>query len=153
MVSFTGFFEDYIFAWWNIWVFHNSSSFALIYFLMQMAELHCDTPLVLIDTPLNILPSFILFYIWAERCHLCFEGQYSISKILRVAWTSSVEVGLVCCCALTKHKRFVLKRMFLFTSRHKTIFIWVGVSFLPCPRLTLGQFSSVGLNLDHNPKC
>jgi hypothetical protein len=31
---FKGFFEHYVFAWWNIWVFHNSFSFALRYFLM-----------------------------------------------------------------------------------------------------------------------
>ncbi len=54
------------------------------------------------------------------------------------------------CCALTKHKRFVLKRMFFLTTRHNIIFIWVGVSFLPCPSLNLGQLPSVGLNLDHN---
>jgi hypothetical protein len=80
------------------------------------------------------------------------KANIVLVKILRVAWTSSVEVGLVCFCALTKHKRFVLKRMFfLITPMHKIIFIWVDVSFLPCPRLTLGQLPpSVGLNLDHN---
>jgi hypothetical protein len=33
LVSFRGFFEDYICAWWNILSFHDSS-FALRYFLM-----------------------------------------------------------------------------------------------------------------------
>ncbi len=44
---FRGFFlEDYIFAWWNIWV-SLILLFAFRYFLMEMARPHCDTPLVL----------------------------------------------------------------------------------------------------------
>ncbi len=33
LVSFRGFFEDHIFAWWNVLSFDNSS-FALRYFIM-----------------------------------------------------------------------------------------------------------------------
>jgi hypothetical protein len=39
------FFEDYVFAWWNIWIF-IILLFALRYFLMLMARPQCDTPLV-----------------------------------------------------------------------------------------------------------
>jgi hypothetical protein len=41
LVSFRGFcfFKGYIFAWWNIWV-SISLSFALTYFLMEMAKAH-----------------------------------------------------------------------------------------------------------------
>jgi hypothetical protein len=38
LVSFRGFFWRLCFAWWNIWVLHTSSSFALRYFLMWMAR-------------------------------------------------------------------------------------------------------------------
>jgi hypothetical protein len=34
LVSFRGFFEDYVFAWWKYLSFHDSSSSALRYFLM-----------------------------------------------------------------------------------------------------------------------
>ncbi len=43
LVSFRGFFENYIFAWWNIWSFHNSSFFAYRYFLKWLARPQCVT--------------------------------------------------------------------------------------------------------------
>jgi len=45
LVSFRGFFEDYIFCMVKYLSFHNSS-FALRYILMEMARPQCDTPLV-----------------------------------------------------------------------------------------------------------
>ncbi len=45
--------------------FHNSSSFALTYFLMWMARPQCDTPLVLcIWTPRNAF--FMCAFLWGE---------------------------------------------------------------------------------------
>ncbi|CAK9267289.1 unnamed protein product [Sphagnum jensenii] len=53
--------------------------------------------------PLDILRSFLLYYIWAERCRHQFDGVHSVSNILRLAWTSTVEVDMASWCALNKH--------------------------------------------------
>jgi len=43
---------------------------------------------------LDILPSFILYFLWSERCRKHFNNQYSSRKILQLAWVATVEVGM-----------------------------------------------------------
>ncbi len=72
LVSFRGiFWENYIFAWWNIWVFPNSS-FALRHtlFNVQMARSQCDTPpCCLLFIPLQNDPPRLIIH--AQGCYYC----------------------------------------------------------------------------------
>ncbi len=43
---------------------------------------------------LDILCSFILYFLWLERCRKHFDNQYSSRKILPQAWVATVEVGM-----------------------------------------------------------
>ncbi len=43
---------------------------------------------------LDILRSFILYFLWTERCQKHFDNQYSSRKILQQAWVATVEVGM-----------------------------------------------------------
>jgi len=55
--------------------------------------------------PLDILHGFFNFFnIWAEQCHLQIEGDYFSTKIVRQAWTSTVEVGMASGHAMLKHR-------------------------------------------------
>ncbi len=47
-----------------------------------------------IRQPLDILSSFILYFLWTERCRKHFDNQYSSRKILQQAWVATVEVGM-----------------------------------------------------------
>jgi hypothetical protein len=47
-----------------------------------------------IRQPLNILCSFILYFLCSERCWKHFDNQYSSRKILQQAWVVIVEVGM-----------------------------------------------------------
>jgi hypothetical protein len=44
--------------------------------------------------PLDILRSFLLYYLWSERCRKHFNDQYSLKRILLLAWVATVEVGM-----------------------------------------------------------
>jgi hypothetical protein len=44
-----------------------------------------------IRQPLDIIRSFILYFLWTKRCRKHFDNQYSSRKILQQAW---VEVGM-----------------------------------------------------------
>jgi hypothetical protein len=44
--------------------------------------------------PLDILRSFLLYYLWSERCRRHFDNQYSIKKVLLQAWEATAEVGM-----------------------------------------------------------
>jgi hypothetical protein len=47
--------------------------------------------------PLDILRSFLLYYLWSERCRRHFDGQYSLNslkKILLQSWEATAEVGM-----------------------------------------------------------
>jgi hypothetical protein len=44
--------------------------------------------------PLDILRSFLLYYLWSERCRRHFDGQYSLKKILLQSWEATAEVGM-----------------------------------------------------------
>ncbi len=44
--------------------------------------------------PLNILRTFILYYLWSERCRKHFDDCYSLNKVLQQAWVATVEVGM-----------------------------------------------------------
>jgi hypothetical protein len=44
--------------------------------------------------PLDILRSFLLYFLWSERCRKHFDGQYSLRKILLQSWEATVEVGM-----------------------------------------------------------
>ncbi len=43
---------------------------------------------------LDIIHSFILYFLWLERCWKHFDNQYSSRKILQQAWMATVEVGM-----------------------------------------------------------
>ncbi len=47
-----------------------------------------------ITQSLDILRSFILYFLWSERCQKHFDNQYSSKKILQQAWVATVEVGI-----------------------------------------------------------
>jgi hypothetical protein len=36
--------------------------------------------------PLDILRSFLLFYLWSERCRRHFDDQYSLKRVMLQAW-------------------------------------------------------------------
>jgi hypothetical protein len=44
--------------------------------------------------PLDILRTFILYYLWFERCRKHFDNNYSLNKVLQQAWVATVEVGM-----------------------------------------------------------
>ncbi len=44
--------------------------------------------------PLDILWTFILYYLWSERCRKHFDDSYSLNKVLQQAWVATVEVGM-----------------------------------------------------------
>ncbi len=44
--------------------------------------------------PLDILRTFILYYLWSERCRKHFDDCYSLIKVLQQAWVATVEVGM-----------------------------------------------------------
>lgn len=39
--------------------------------------------------------SFIIYFLWAERCKMNFDDTYSSSKIVRQALVSTIEAGMV----------------------------------------------------------
>jgi len=45
--------------------------------------------------PLDILRSFLLYYLWSERCRKHFDGQYSLKRVLLQSWEATAEVGMV----------------------------------------------------------
>jgi hypothetical protein len=44
--------------------------------------------------PLDILKSFLVYYLWSERCRRHFNGQYSLKRVLLQAWEATTEVGM-----------------------------------------------------------
>jgi hypothetical protein len=61
------------------------------------------TPVVLYYTFLHllgclwdsaILRTFILYYLWFERCRKHFDDSYSLNKVLQQAWVATVEVSM-----------------------------------------------------------
>ncbi len=44
--------------------------------------------------PLDILRSFLLYYLWSERCRKHFDGQYSLKRVLLQSWEATTEVGM-----------------------------------------------------------
>jgi hypothetical protein len=44
--------------------------------------------------PLDILRTFILYYLWSERYRKHFDDSYSLNKVLQQAWVAIVEVGM-----------------------------------------------------------
>jgi hypothetical protein len=44
--------------------------------------------------PLDILRSFLLYYLWSERCHKHFDVQYSLKRVLLQSWEATAEVGM-----------------------------------------------------------
>jgi hypothetical protein len=44
--------------------------------------------------PLDILRSFLLYYLWSERCRKHFDRQYSLKKVLLQSWEATTEVGM-----------------------------------------------------------
>ncbi len=53
--------------------------------------------------PLDILRSFVLYYLWSERCRKHFDDQYSLCKILLDAWVATVEVSMATWKAIKSH--------------------------------------------------
>ncbi len=47
-----------------------------------------------IRQPLDILRSFLLYYLWSERCCRHFDDHYSLKRVLLQAWEATVEVGM-----------------------------------------------------------
>ncbi len=44
--------------------------------------------------PLDILKSFLVYYLWSKRCRNHFDGQYSLKRILLQSWEATTEVGM-----------------------------------------------------------
>jgi hypothetical protein len=40
------------------------------------------------------LRTFILYYLWSERCRKHFDDSYSLNKVLQQALVANVEVGM-----------------------------------------------------------
>jgi hypothetical protein len=59
-------------------------------------DLHCYHPggFSYRRQPLDILKSFLLYYLWSERCRRHFDGQYSLKKVLLQSWEATTEVGM-----------------------------------------------------------
>jgi hypothetical protein len=43
---------------------------------------------------LDILRSFLLYYLWSERCRRHFDGQYDLKRVLLQSWEATAEVGM-----------------------------------------------------------
>jgi hypothetical protein len=54
--------------------------------------------------PLDILRSFLFYYLWSKRCRRHFKDQYSLKKILLQAWVATVEVGMATWKAIRSHR-------------------------------------------------
>jgi hypothetical protein len=59
-------------------------------------DLHCYHPggFSYRRQPLDIPRSFLLFFLWSERCRRHFDGQYSLKRVLLQAWEATAEVGM-----------------------------------------------------------
>jgi len=57
--------------------------------------------------PLDILRSFLLFYLWSESCRRHFNDQYSLKRVLLQAWEATAKVGMASWKAIrsTSHQR------------------------------------------------
>ncbi len=44
--------------------------------------------------PLDILRTFIFYYLWSERCRKHFDDRYSIDKVLQQAWVATVKIDM-----------------------------------------------------------
>jgi hypothetical protein len=57
--------------------------------------------------PLDILRSFLLYYLWLERCRRNFNDQYSLKRVLLQAWEATAKVGMASLKAIrsSSHKR------------------------------------------------
>ncbi len=44
--------------------------------------------------PLDILRSFLLYYLWSERCRKHFDGLHSLKRVLLQAWEAMTEVEM-----------------------------------------------------------
>jgi hypothetical protein len=44
--------------------------------------------------PLDILRSFLVYYLWSERCRNHFDGQHSLKRVLLQSWEATTEVGM-----------------------------------------------------------
>jgi hypothetical protein len=44
--------------------------------------------------PLDILRSFLLYYLWSERCRKHFDSQYSLKRVLLQLWEATTKVGM-----------------------------------------------------------
>jgi hypothetical protein len=57
--------------------------------------------------PLDILKSFLLFYLWSERCRRHFDDQYSLKRVLLQSWEATAEVRMASWKAIRSgsHKR------------------------------------------------
>ncbi len=44
--------------------------------------------------PLDILRSFLLYYLWSDRCRRHFDGQYTLKRVLLQSWEATTEVGM-----------------------------------------------------------
>ncbi len=53
--------------------------------------------------PLDILRSFLLYYLWSERCRKHFGDQYSFKKVLLQAWVATVKVSMATWKAIRSH--------------------------------------------------
>jgi hypothetical protein len=60
-----------------------------------------------IRQPLDILRSFILYFLCSESCGMHFDTQYSSRNVLQQAWVAIVEVGMVTWKAMNSHKSIV----------------------------------------------
>ncbi len=47
-----------------------------------------------IRQPLDILRSFIIYFLWSESCTMHFDAEYSFDNVLKQAWVAIVEVGM-----------------------------------------------------------
>ncbi len=44
--------------------------------------------------PLDILRSFLLYYLWFKRRRRHFDGQYSLKRVLLQSWEATTKVGM-----------------------------------------------------------
>jgi hypothetical protein len=49
---------------------------------------------IYVRQPLDILRSFIIYYLWSERSRKHFNDRYSLKKVLHQAWVATVEIGM-----------------------------------------------------------
>jgi hypothetical protein len=47
-----------------------------------------------IRQPLDILRSFLFYYLWSERCRRHFDKQYTLKRVLLQSWEATTEVGM-----------------------------------------------------------